>query len=259
MPRFLLALLATTGLVFAAGSAAAADHKLLTKAPPPAPTAPVYSWTGLYFGGSAGFLTDSLDGSFVFPPPATWHIDHQSVIVDAHVGAQYQFANIVLGVEGNFIDTFRNGGSTDTCHPPASCAAGSTETARLVDDMWTFGGRAGLAAGASLLYVTGGYAGGAKFINDVHSANGALFESTKTTHNGSYIGGGVDWMISHNLVGGVEYRHYEFGSQTAVPVLAGSGLPNAFDTWTVKTKADTLSARLSWLFNWGGGPVMSKY
>ncbi len=94
---------------------------------------------------------------------------------------------------------------------------------------------------------------------NVNTAAGVLFELTRTRHGGGYIGGGIDWRVWQNLVAGVEYRHYEFGSVTATPILAATGVANPFDTWTLKAREDTFSARLSWLFNWGGGPISTRY
>jgi outer membrane immunogenic protein len=244
-------------LLALAGPAVAADMPL--KAPLAVKMA--YNWSGFYIGASAGYLRGATDGSFINPPLATWRIDHQSGLVDGHVGAQYQFAsNLVLGVEGDFIHAFDGIGSPDQCHPPASCAAGTTLNGRLIKNMWTAGGRAGLVSGTSMFYVSGGYAGDAKLEIATFAATGALFESATTTHNGVYIGAGFDWMIIQGLILGGEYRHYNFRSQTAVPTIAATGLPNPFDTWTVKPQADTFSVRLSWLFGWaGGGPVLSKY
>jgi outer membrane immunogenic protein len=242
-------------LVALAGPAVAADMPV--KAPPLAANM-AYNWSGFYIGASAGYLVGSTDGNFVNPPPATWHIDHQAGLLDGHVGAQYQFASIVVGVEGDFINTFNQTGSPDTCHPAIACGPGALN-GHLVDNMWTVGGRAGFVSGSSLFYVSGGYAANAKIQNTVYNAIGGVIESTTTTHNGVYIGAGFDWMIFHGLIMGAEYRHYDFGSQTAIPTIATSGLPNAFDTWTLKPKADTISLRLSWLFGLPGGPVMSRY
>ncbi len=246
-------LLFGTFLLALGGPAIAADMPV--KAPVAVSLAT--NWSGFYVGAGAGYLTGTVDGTFVFPPPATWHIDHQAGVLDGHVGAQIQFANIVVGAEADLIDFFDKSGSPDTCHPAVSCGGGTSHIANLVDHMWTAGGRAGLVSGSSLFYVSGGYAGGAKVENDVRTSTGALFESTTTTHTGTYFGGGFDWMVNPHLIVGAEYRHYEFGSQTAVPTLA-SGAPFAFDTWTVKPKADTISLRMSWFLGWAGGSLMSK-
>src|SRR5262245_9192254 len=94
------------------------------KAPAIAPV-PYYNWTGIYIGASLGGEWEKIDGSFVFPPAATWSIENSRGMWDAHVGAQYQFGQFVLGVEGDFVGLFNHDGSTDTCHPATSCVAGT--------------------------------------------------------------------------------------------------------------------------------------
>lgn len=254
MKKSILGLVAIGALI--AAPAMAADLRMPVKAPP-APIAPVYSWTGFYIGGSVGGVWDTVDGSFVFPPLATFAPNHSTLTADAHVGFQYQFQNIVLGVEGDFIENFRNTGNSDTCHPAASCGAGSTLTSGIRDDMWTAGGRAGWSFGQWLPYVSGGWAS-ANFRTEAAAPGVGIFEATNTRHSGAYFGGGIDWRVWNNLVAGIEYRHYWFGSVTAVPTLTATGLPNPADTWTLKPSADAVSFRLSWLFNFGG-PIAAHY
>jgi outer membrane immunogenic protein len=252
MKRLIVAWLAVVAL--ATGPAMAADMRVkapLLKAPPPA-----YSWTGFYIGGSLGGLWDRVDGSFVNPPPAIFSTNQSTGIADAHVGAQYQFApaSIVLGIEGDFVALFSNRAGTDTCHPPASCAPGSTLAGNIVNNIWTVGGRAGWALNVWLPYVSGGYAA-TRMNEQLLNAAGVLFESSQTNDGGYYFGVGADWRIWQNLVAGLEYRHYEFNSVTATPILAATGLPNVRDTYTLNPHADTFEARLSWLFN-PSGPRM---
>jgi len=244
-------LLTTTAALIAFagfGSAGAAD--LPVKAPPMAPMmAPAYSWTGFYIGASLGGEWETIDGSFVFPPPATWSVGNSRGLWDAHAGAQYQWNMAVLGIEGNFVGLFNNGGGSDTCHPAASCAPGATMQANLVDNIWTVGGRLGAALNAWMPYLAGGYAS-TRVDNNFITAGGA--NTSQSTHNGWYLGVGVDWQAmvtpSGALVVGVEYRHYDFESATVVPTIVGTGAPNPFNTWTLKPQADTVELRLSWLF-----------
>jgi len=230
------------------------------KAPVMAPV-PAYNRTGLYIGASLGGERERIDGNFVNPPRASWSIENSRGMWDAHIGAQYQWNSLVLGVEGNFVGLFNNNnGGTDTCHPTTSCGAGTFLSARLVDNIWTVGGRLGWAFGPWMPYISGGYAN-ARVDNASFTAAGFLIESTRTRHDGAYIGGGFDWQVWSTpggaLVAGVEYRHYEFQSVTATPILF-NGVANPFDAWTLKPRADTIEARLSWLFNWGG-PVVARY
>jgi outer membrane immunogenic protein len=231
------------------------------KAPVMAPT-PAYNWTGLYIGASLGGEWEKIDGSFVFPPPATWSVENSRGMWDAHIGAQYQWSSVVFGVEGDFVGLFsNNNGGTASCNPVTSCFPGATYSARLVDHIWTVGGKLGWAFGPWMAYASGGYANTKVDSVATTPPGGIGFESTRTQHDGAYVGGGIDWQVWSTpggaLVAGVEYRHYEFKSVTAIPTTA-AGVPFAFDTWTIKPHADTVEAKLSWLFNWGG-PVMARY
>jgi outer membrane immunogenic protein len=229
------------------------------KAPVMAPT-PAYNWTGFYICASLGGEWEKIDGSFVFPPFADWSVKNSRGMWDGHIGAQYQWSSVVFGVEGDFVGLFNNDGGSAGCSPAASCVAGTTLRARLVDDIWTIGGKLGWAFGPWMIYANGGFAS-TRVDNVAFNAAGVAFESTRTRHDGAYVGAGVDWQVWSTpggaLVAGVEYRHYEFQSVTATPVFT-NGLPNNFDTWSIKPRADTIEAKLSWLFNWGG-PVVARY
>ena len=228
------------------------------KGPVMAP-APAYNWTGFYVGASIGGERETLDGNFVNPPPGSWSVGNSRGMWDGHIGAQYQWGSVVFGVEGNFVGLFNNNnnGGTSGCGPTCGAAFMS---ANLVDDIWTVGGRLGWAFGSWMPYLSGGYAN-TRVDNLFFFPSGALIESTRTQHDGFYVGAGFDWQVwttpSGALVAGVEYRHYEFQSVTATPIFAGGG-PDNLDTWTIKPHADTIEARLSWLFNWGG-PVVARY
>lgn len=230
------------------------------KAPVMAPT-PAYNWTGFYIGGSVGGEWEKIDGSFVFPPLADWSISNSRGMWDGHVGAQYQWRSVVFGVEGDYVGLFSHDGNTAACSPVTSCVPGTFLSARLHNHIWTVGGKLGWAWGPWMGYASGGYAN-TKVDNFAFNAAGFLTESTETKHNGAYAGVGFDWQVwntpSGALVAGIEYRHYWFNTETATPILAGTGLPNTFDTWTIHPHADTVEAKLSWLFNWGG-PVVARY
>jgi outer membrane immunogenic protein len=230
------------------------------KAPVMAPT-PAYNWTGLYIGASLGGEWETIDGNFLNPPIADWSVKNSRGMWDGHIGAQYQWSSVVFGDEGDFGGLFGNtNGGTSGCSPTTACPAGAFLSANLVDHIWTIGGKLGWAWGPWMAYASGGYAN-TKVDNFAFTAGGVLVESTRTQHDGAYVGGGIDWQVWSTpggaLVAGIEYRHYEFQSVTATPVLAGGGLNN-FDTWSIKPRADTIEGKLSWLFNWGG-PVVARY
>ena len=231
------------------------------KAPVMAP-APAYNWTGFYFGGSLGGAWERIDGNFTNPGvlgPGNWSVENSRGMCDGHIGAQYQWSNVVFGVEGDFVGLF-NGNSFGTSSCTPGCVPNAFMTANLVNHIWTIGGKLGLAFGPWMGYLSGGYAN-TKVDNSFFDARGLFVESTRTQHDGAYIGGGFDWQVWNTpggaLVAGIEYRHYEFQSVTATPILF-NGLSDPANTWAIKPRADTIEAKLSWLFNWGG-PVVARY
>jgi len=227
------------------------------KAPVMAPT-PAYNWTGFYIGASVGGEWEKVDGNFTLGPGA-WSVTNSRGMWDGHIGAQYQWSSLVLGVEGDFVGLFNNNnGGTSACTP--GCAANAFMNAQLVDHIWTIGGKLGWAFGPWMAYGSGGFAS-TKVDNNFFDVRGNFVETTRTQHDGAYVGAGIDWQAwatpGGALVLGVEYRHYWFQSVTATPILA-NGLLNNFDTWSIQPRADTIEAKASWLFNWGG-PVVARY
>jgi outer membrane immunogenic protein len=231
------------------------------KSPVIAP-APAYNWTGFYIGASLGGEWEKIDGNFVNPPPASWSVSNQRGMWDGHIGGQYQWGMVVFGVEGDFVGLFNNSNfGTSSCNPTTACGAGTFMSANIVDHIWTIGGKLGGAFGPWMGYVSGGYAN-ARVDNNFFTATGFLGQSTRTQHDGAYAGAGFDWQVWSTpggaLVAGIEYRHYWFQDVTATPISTVTGAPVNFNTWTIQPRADTIEAKLSWLFNWGG-PVVARY
>jgi outer membrane immunogenic protein len=90
-------------------AANAAD--LGVRPPPPAPAyappPPPFSWTGFYIGGNlgAGWNHGNVSDSYNF---FNWGVDNSATFVGGgQVGGNYQFSNLVVGVEADF-DWFAN-------------------------------------------------------------------------------------------------------------------------------------------------------
>jgi opacity protein-like surface antigen len=223
-------------------------------------------WSGVYFGVGSGYQWSSIDVKNV---PANFGItsDHNDAFVSAHLGVQHQWGNIVLGVEGGWMSTFRDeDGSSEACFNPIPVLLpGVPQTAKCsarLNDIVTIGARAGWAAGRWMPYLTGGYANGAfDFSGRTPGAFGAtvLQEEAHTRLGGWYLGGGVEWAISPGWTAGVEYRHYEFENRDArgftacaAPTTPGCqapavGLP--LENVRFGDTTDSISARVSW--RWG--------
>jgi outer membrane immunogenic protein len=226
-----------------AGSASAADMPV--KAVPLAP-APAYDWSGIYIGGDAGWQSSSIGlsnpdfGTIAYSPR------HSSFALGAFAGAQRQFGQIVLGVEGGYLAAFRD---TSAAVPSISIfIPGGTGTAQAkLKDIWNVGARVGWAMDRWMPYLTGGYASGAFQFNAQSGVAGT--EQANAQTGGGYIGVGLDWALTNNWILGAEYRHYGFSAKTVASTVSGVG---AFTTENVRfdPKTDTVMVRASYKFNW---------
>jgi outer membrane immunogenic protein len=221
-------LLASVGAIALAGSAFAA--------PPPAylPPVPIFSWTGLYFGGQIGYAWDHdsqqvtafvpaippviVDGEIVVPGvPATFLTDSfssspQGVIGGAHIGYNLQINQWVAGLEGTVDGT----SVSKTVFDPFSGINVSTKA----PIQGSIRARAGVAWDRALIYVTGGGA----FTNITNNYSlfgvGIPSESISKTRSGWTVGAGIDYAVTNNWSVRVEYRYSDFGHYTDTPFVA---------------------------------------
>jgi outer membrane immunogenic protein len=221
MKRLCLSLI---GLVAFTGAAAAAD--LSRPAPTPyykAPiAAPVYNWTGLYFGinGGGAFGTSSWD--------STGSRDVSGGLVGGTIGYNWQAAQTVFGLEGDLDWADINGTSTTNC--PGGCKT---------SDSWlsTVRGRLGYAADRFLPYVTGGAAFG-----DIR-ASAPGFGTQSDTKAGWTLGGGLEAALVGNWTAKVEYLYVDLGSFNC-GISCGGGLASD----NVSFKSNILRAGLNFRY-----------
>ena len=218
-----------------ASPAMAADMPVKTSLPPP--TAPAFSWTGVYFGLNAGWL--AADNSMVnqATPGVDSGVDVQDLaalatgnftlgnksgfIGGAEIGYNYQFNNWVAGIEADIqgiAGQAVNGSITST-----SGTLSSTLTASM-DTRWlgTLRGRLGfLPAPTLLVYGTGGLAysevSASTSVSQSDSSIGFTGSGTggdgfAELVTGWTAGGGVEWMFTQNWSFKVEYLHYDLGT-----------------------------------------------
>src|SRR6516164_9555399 len=92
----------------------------------------IYDWTGIYVGGhiGGGMLVDSVSQNGVSPGDfnfaGTGNLRPAGVIGGAQIGANYEFAPWVVGLEGSWTDSAINGNTLIGCTSP--CVVGTTAT-----------------------------------------------------------------------------------------------------------------------------------
>ena len=205
----------------AAGQALAADLPQPGPPPPRAPAtyvpvpAPVFSWTGIYVGINGGY--EFGNGTF---SSGTSVSSVDGFLAGGTVGANYQWGQFVLGVEGDGAWTNLDGTNATTCGGFGGCEVRSTWLA-------TARGRAGFAWDRILFYGTGGGA----FGNVQGGSIGGPFDSG--TQVGWTAGAGIEAALAPNWTAKVEYLYVNFGPVYAQGlIIEGPGYANGISTST---------------------------
>ncbi|MGO9326785.1 MAG: outer membrane protein [Steroidobacteraceae bacterium] len=214
-------LLAAALALAAGGQALAADLPQPAPPPPRAPATyvpvpvPVFSWTGIYFGINGGYgfgdsnWTGPLGVANLGGPLtgccSTGQFSTSGFLVGGTLGANYQWGQFVLGIEGDGDWTNLNGTYSGA---GLACGAGCTTQS---DWLATVRGRAGYAFDRILIYGTGGAAFGNLQAGYVPTGT---FDSS--TQIGWTAGGGIEFAFTPNLTAKVEYLYVDLGSMSCV-------------------------------------------
>jgi outer membrane immunogenic protein len=261
--KVLLATAAVCALGIGAASAADLAARPYTKAPPPI-VSPIYDWSGFYVGGHVGggwadqgntIVDDGnngtgLAGFGLFPSGTALNKNHPSgVLGGVQGGFNWQFNNVVLGVEGEYTWAGLRGESRtpDVVFPTAVMR--STDR---IDEMATVTGRLGYAVNNWLFYGKGGWAWGRggfdSLISTPQGPVGGL--SSKTEKDGWVAGAGIEWGFAPNWSAKIEYEHIDLGGKVARADTNGLGA--GLVLVDSSTRIDTLKAGVNYRFNWGG-------
>lgn len=252
-------------VVSTAASAADLPARTYTKAPAMIPP-PVYDWTGFYIGGHIGggwgdnSVTELAPGVGAFPTGTAFNrVNLSGFLGGVQGGYNYQFSNIVLGVEGEYTWEDLSGTATTVSTVPGLVGFSSTTTSKATD-LALVTGRLGYAANNWLFYVKGGGAWGQGHSDgSAFRANGTLFETTSSgtvDRTGWVVGLGVEWGFAPNWSVKLEYNHVDFGSTN---VVVSNSLGTAPSNVSSSEHFDIVKAGVNYHFNWGAAPVAARY
>jgi outer membrane immunogenic protein len=234
-------------------TASAADlaARPYTKAPPI--VAAAYDWTGLYIGLNGGYgwarngHQDILAPAGGFWTPAalgfgsTQTINPEGGVYGGQIGYNWQVANWVLGLEGQF-----DGASISRTDISAFFPASDRLSSR-INSFATVTGRLGYAFNNWLPYIKGGYAGA-----NLKTSNFDIFGSHldhSAWRNGFVVGAGLEYAFAGNWIVGVEYNYMEFEKQSfAGPNLTAAGVPFGAEAFSDSLRLSTVTGRISYKF-----------
>jgi outer membrane immunogenic protein len=279
MKKLLLASISLIALN-AGGSALAADMPVKARpAPPPA----VYSWTGCYGGGFVGYgwgesQHRSLDTRFFQGKQAVSENHNQPRVVGDitpsfdmsgatggfNVGCQYQFGWWLIGVEGDWAATNKDGQAFNNflgfnvAGPDRFFVSQTTErwiaTARL---------RLGWVVDKWLFFITGGGAWSGVDVTVWDSLAPVNTAHHKRTLTGWTAGAGYEYALGYGWSWKSEFLYIDYGwSRFFDPADACSPNCDRFlSPREVSLKNYIFRTGLNWRFDWGKAPVavMAKY
>jgi len=247
------------------GAASAAD--MAVKARPVVAPVVTYSWTGCYIGGNVGGGWErtsqtqiaKVGGPAIIPNNDFGSGDGTDVIGGAQIGCDYQFNNIVVGIQGMY-DYGRIGNThvVPTAFP--GFPVGSFNSVNQVKDMWTVTGRVGYLFTPALLgYVKGGGA----WTRVDHTFNGFVptpFVSETASgvnRQGWTVGGGLEWMFAKGWSVFGEFNYMDFGNKD-VNFVAAPGTVGAPDVVRTRLEIEQFLVGVNYKFNFAQ-PVVAKY
>lgn len=167
-------------------TAEAADIARPIAPPPQVVPAPVFSWTGFYIGGHAGYGWGSGSDGIAAADPS-------GALGGGQVGYNYQFSNnIVAGLEA------------DLSAGDLSGRIGGVSSS--IDTLGSVRARLGYAAGRLMPYVTGGFAYGTQSVD-------VLGLDQSKTHAGWAVGAGLEYALTDHWTARTEYIYTDLGSK----------------------------------------------
>jgi outer membrane immunogenic protein len=244
-----LAILAVAGLGASGASAADMASPIVGSA---------YDWSGFYAGGHLGVANGDITATDVTEPSGGFFTDSvpagtegfdfnkAGVAGGAHIGAQYQWNQFVLGGEATWTATGIKKTIVSPYFPDSD-----TETGK-ISNYVTAVGRIGYAFDRVLIYAKAGYAGGK--VKFTARDNDALVTYEKNDWQSGYaLGAGLDYAISENLSLGVDYTHIDLGSKTSTGnnVFDDGTLGANPETYRTDAKVDAVMARVTYKFGMG--------
>lgn len=208
-----------TSACVAAGGSSSNAADLPVKAPPR--PVEVFSWTGVYVGAHAGYGWADKDWTDPAGPPFDAG-SHTATgwLGGLQAGANYQFSNWVIGVEGQYSWADLSGSHISLVDPADTLG---TKVRRMA----TFAGRFGYAFDRALIYAKGGGA----WAHDDHTKIdlGVLEGVGRLNRSGWMAGTGIEYAVLGSWSAKLEYNYMDMGTRRVTLIDPAGGPPDFFD------------------------------
>jgi outer membrane immunogenic protein len=217
-------------------AASAADLPRKSVAPTFA-AVPAFSWTGFYVGLNGGYgfgesrigVTQNPSSALFGADPFSYKSKPAGFIGGVQAGYNYQFNNIVLGVEADLqYSGMRKTGRIQglPLNPAGIQAISASETQSKMEYFGTLRARLGFVPAEQLMiYATGGVMFASMKNNSFTQYNNAVFDpafryigSSGSSGVGYVVGAGLEYALTNNWTMKAEYLYYDLGKRSYVGV-----------------------------------------
>lgn len=199
-----------------------------------------YNWSGLYVGANAAYTWGDIDWQYTVPADPTGALTREvdGSLYGFHVGFQHQWRSFVFGIEGSY--SASGGDKIDERGLDSPAFAANYDSYARINSILMLGGRLGWTPRSNwLVYATGGLANARVETSYILRGPELVGGQDVERHSGYYIGGGVEYALTQNVILGVEYVHVDLDSKLHFPG-GGGGIER-----TIDPDVDIVRARLS--------------
>lgn len=210
------------------------------------------NWTGFYVGAHAGYGLAHIDWTTLTIPTANFldltegdhvPIDLKGGIAGGQVGINYQFRQWLVGAE------FSYSAASIKNRVASIHGAGDDFTSTKIDSLLVAAGRLGYVWDRFLMYGKAGYVIGRVKTNETENANDHGSASSSERHNGHVLGAGIEYMLTPNLILGIEYDYLKLKDRVhTLPTFDEGVLVGDITTRVQMDGIHAIMARLSYKF-----------
>ncbi len=185
---------------------------------------PAFTWTGFYVGGDGGYGWHAANGNLTTAagaPLAAYNYSATGPLAGIFAGGNYQFGRFVAGLEADWQRANLTGNSQQEAALGATGAfpGGPFTVSTTIKNDEAVRGRLGFAFDRFLVFGTGGLAWGDP-ANTYALLGSAPFAANSGNFSGWTAGAGLDYALTDNVFGRLEYRYTELKIAGLVNVAA---------------------------------------
>jgi outer membrane immunogenic protein len=213
------------------------------KAPPPVILS---DWAGFYLGVNGGYGWGNTTFDSGIDNECCVNTNPKGGVFGGHAGYNWQYGQVVTGVEVDF-----DGAGIKSSDTLVSVPAAQVSQSVKFDELVTARARLGYALLPDLLaYGTAGAAWGHSTVNLTDSQTGfpalgisavTVSQDATADHFGWAAGAGLEYRLGHGFIVRGEYLHYDFAKNTYI-------FPNGFGSSNVTSTINVVRGGLSYKF-----------